>query len=99
MRSPLVNAIHRFVSLPCALNHFLHLGNAGCTLTGDSQRTLCGTLSYVSPEMILGQPHGPGVDIWVRNGFTRLAFKPLHSEHCCDFVSFVCGSTADIRRL
>lgn len=33
-----------------------------------SQRTLCGTLSYVSPEMILGQPHGRGVDVWVGRG-------------------------------
>lgn len=33
-----------------------------------AQRTLCGTLSYVSPEMVLGQPHGRGVDVWVSVG-------------------------------
>jgi serine/threonine protein kinase len=30
-----------------------------------SQRTLAGTLAYVSPEIILGQPYGRAVDIWV----------------------------------
>jgi serine/threonine protein kinase len=30
-----------------------------------SQRTLAGTLSYVAPEMILGQPYGRAVDAWV----------------------------------
>lgn len=25
---------------------------------------MCGTLSYVSPEMVLGQPHGKAIDIW-----------------------------------
>ncbi|GMK57162.1 hypothetical protein CspeluHIS016_0310020 [Cutaneotrichosporon spelunceum] len=29
-----------------------------------SQRTLCGTPSYLSPEMVLGMPHGKSVDIW-----------------------------------
>ena len=31
----------------------------------DRQRTIAGTLSYVSPEMILGQPYGRAVDAWV----------------------------------
>jgi serine/threonine protein kinase len=31
----------------------------------NSQRTIAGTLSYVAPEMILGQPYGRAVDIWV----------------------------------
>ena len=35
---------------------------------GLSQRTLAGTMSYVSPEMILGQPYGRAVDIWVSSG-------------------------------
>ncbi|WVR06013.1 hypothetical protein IAU60_003041 [Kwoniella sp. DSM 27419] len=30
----------------------------------NSQRTLAGTLSYVAPEMILGQPYGKAIDIW-----------------------------------
>jgi serine/threonine protein kinase len=29
------------------------------------QRTIAGTLSYVSPEMIQGQPYGRAVDAWV----------------------------------
>jgi serine/threonine protein kinase len=29
-----------------------------------SQRTIAGTLSYVAPEMILGQPYGKAIDIW-----------------------------------
>lgn len=36
-----------------------------------SQQTLAGTLSYVSPEMILGQPHGKAVDIWASAGCSR----------------------------
>ncbi|BEJ17078.1 hypothetical protein CspHIS471_0604790 [Cutaneotrichosporon sp. HIS471] len=30
----------------------------------EGQRTLCGTLSYLSPEMVLGLPHGKAIDIW-----------------------------------
>lgn len=30
----------------------------------DSQRTIAGTLSYVAPEMILGQAYGRAVDVW-----------------------------------
>ncbi|KAI9635176.1 kinase-like domain-containing protein [Dioszegia hungarica] len=33
-------------------------------MEADSQRTLAGTLSYVAPEMIMGQPYGKGIDIW-----------------------------------
>ena len=29
------------------------------------QRTIAGTMSYVSPEMIQGQPYGRAVDAWV----------------------------------
>jgi serine/threonine protein kinase len=31
----------------------------------ERQRTIAGTLSYVSPEMIQGQPYGRAVDAWV----------------------------------
>jgi serine/threonine protein kinase len=32
--------------------------------SSDSQRTIAGTLSYVAPEMVLGQPYGRAIDIW-----------------------------------
>jgi len=46
------------------------VGLDSCVSDG-RQRTIAGTLSYVSPEMILGQPYGRAVDAWV--GFLRLA--------------------------
>ena len=46
------------------------MGLDSCVSDG-RQRTIAGTLSYVSPEMILGQPYGRAVDAWV--GFLRLA--------------------------
>lgn len=45
--------------------------SSGSYVADDRQRTIAGTLSYVSPEMILGQPYGRAVDAWV--GFLRLA--------------------------
>ncbi|KAL7424813.1 spindle assembly checkpoint kinase [Cryptotrichosporon argae] len=63
------NVIHRDIkpeNLLIGLNGEIKIGDFGWSVYSpeESQRTLCGTLSYVSPEMVLGQPHGHAIDIW-----------------------------------
>ena len=67
-------------------------GKSICTLSADvcSQRTLAGTLSYVSPEMILGQPYGRSVDIW--------ALGVLCFEFVCGEEPFGADTTLGPRR-
>ncbi|WOO78177.1 Aurora kinase B [Vanrija pseudolonga] len=65
------NVIHRDIkpeNLLIGLDGEVKVGDFGWSVYSPhgAQRTLCGTLSYVSPEMVLGQPHGRGVDVWVR---------------------------------
>ena len=45
-----------------------------------SQRTLAGTLSYVAPEMILGQAYGRAVDIWVGSPYFYPRFETLEQR-------------------
>ncbi|KAK8866047.1 hypothetical protein IAR55_001198 [Kwoniella newhampshirensis] len=62
--------IHRDIkpeNLLIGMNGEIKIGDFGWSVYSpveNSQRTLAGTLSYVAPEMILGQPYGKGVDIW-----------------------------------
>ncbi|WVQ82658.1 hypothetical protein IAT38_004790 [Cryptococcus sp. DSM 104549] len=62
--------IHRDIkpeNLLLGLNGEIKIGDFGWSVHSpveNSQRTLAGTLSYVSPEMVLGQPYGKAVDIW-----------------------------------
>ncbi|RSH90483.1 spindle assembly checkpoint kinase [Saitozyma podzolica] len=64
------NVIHRDIkpeNLLLGMNGEIKIGDFGWSVHApdeDSQRTLAGTLSYVAPEMILGQPYGRAVDIW-----------------------------------
>ncbi|RSH79176.1 spindle assembly checkpoint kinase [Apiotrichum porosum] len=63
------NVIHRDLkpeNLLIGLNGELKIADFGWSVYSpeESQRTMCGTLSYVSPEMVLGQPHGKAIDIW-----------------------------------
>lgn len=59
------DVIHRDIkpeNLLLGMDGQIRIGDFGWSVHSPegSQRTLCGTLSYVSPEMILGQPHGRG---------------------------------------
>ncbi|WVO17273.1 hypothetical protein L204_104965 [Cryptococcus depauperatus] len=62
--------IHRDIkpeNLFIGLNGEIKIGDFGWSVQSpleNRQRTLAGTLSYVAPEMILGQPYGKSVDIW-----------------------------------
>ncbi|WRT64293.1 uncharacterized protein IL334_001224 [Kwoniella shivajii] len=62
--------IHRDIkpeNLLLGMNGEIKIGDFGWSVhspTENSQRTLAGTLSYVAPEMILGQPYGNAIDIW-----------------------------------
>ncbi|OCF54218.1 AUR protein kinase [Kwoniella mangroviensis CBS 10435] len=62
--------IHRDIkpeNLLLGMNGEIKIGDFGWSVYSpeeNSQRTLAGTLSYVSPEMVLGQPYGKAVDIW-----------------------------------
>ncbi|ORY33754.1 kinase-like domain-containing protein [Naematelia encephala] len=64
------NVIHRDIkpeNLLLSLNGDIKIADFGWSVYSpheDGQRTLAGTLSYVSPEMVLGQPYGRAVDIW-----------------------------------
>ncbi|KAL1407950.1 spindle assembly checkpoint kinase [Vanrija albida] len=63
------NVIHRDIkpeNLLVGMDGEVKIGDFGWSVYSPhgSQRTLCGTLSYVSPEMVLGQPHGRAIDIW-----------------------------------
>jgi serine/threonine protein kinase len=67
----LKNVIHRDIkpeNLLIGMNGQIKIGDFGWSVHSPSERqnTMCGTLSYVSPEQILDQPHGKAVDIWVR---------------------------------
>lgn len=48
------------------LNGEIKIGDFGWSVYSPEERqsTLCGTPSYISPEMILGRPHGKAIDIW-----------------------------------
>nr|XP_031860924.1 uncharacterized protein CI109_003651 [Kwoniella shandongensis]KAA5527996.1 hypothetical protein CI109_003651 [Kwoniella shandongensis] len=62
--------IHRDIkpeNLLIGLSGEIKIGDFGWSVYSpveNSQRTLAGTLSYVAPEMILGQPYGKSIDIW-----------------------------------
>ncbi|WWC86399.1 uncharacterized protein L201_001275 [Kwoniella dendrophila CBS 6074] len=62
--------IHRDIkpeNLLLGMNGEIKIGDFGWSVYSpqeNSQRTLAGTLSYVSPEMVLGQPYGKAIDIW-----------------------------------
>ncbi|WWC66399.1 uncharacterized protein I206_100301 [Kwoniella pini CBS 10737] len=64
------NIIHRDIkpeNLLLGMNGEIKIGDFGWSVYSpeeNSQRTLAGTLSYVSPEMILGQSYGKAIDIW-----------------------------------
>ncbi|EIW72503.1 hypothetical protein TREMEDRAFT_26413, partial [Tremella mesenterica DSM 1558] len=64
------NIIHRDIkpeNLLLGMQGEVKVGDFGWSVyapSEDSQRTIAGTLSYVAPEMILGQAYGRAVDIW-----------------------------------
>lgn len=63
------NVIHRDIkpeNLMIGLNGEIKIGDFGWSVYSPEERqsTLCGTPSYISPEMILGKPHGKAVDVW-----------------------------------
>ncbi|EJT49577.1 hypothetical protein A1Q2_07472 [Trichosporon asahii var. asahii CBS 8904] len=63
------NVIHRDIkpeNLMIGLNGEIKIGDFGWSVYSPEERqsTLCGTPSYISPEMLLGKPHGKAVDVW-----------------------------------
>ncbi|CAG4983981.1 unnamed protein product [Parnassius apollo] len=63
------NVIHRDIkpeNLLIGDNYELKIADFGCSVHSPSSRrmTLCGTLEYLSPEMIDRKPHNYAVDIW-----------------------------------
>lgn len=63
------NVIHRDIkpeNLMIGLNGEIKIGDFGWSVYSPEERqsTLCGTPSYISPEMILGKTHGKAVDVW-----------------------------------
>ena len=64
------NVIHRDIkpeNLLLGMEGEIKIGDFGWSVHSpeERQRTIAGTLSYVSPEMIQGQPYGRAVDAWV----------------------------------
>jgi len=64
------NVIHRDIkpeNLLLGMEGEIKIGDFGWSVHSpeERQRTIAGTLSYVSPEMIQAQPHGRAVDAWV----------------------------------
>jgi serine/threonine protein kinase len=62
--------IHRDIkpeNLLLGMEGEIKIGDFGWSVLSpeERQRTIAGTLSYVSPEMIQGQPYGRAVDAWV----------------------------------
>jgi serine/threonine protein kinase len=61
-----------------------------CSLSGKKAETYCGTISYMSPELISKQPHCPKkADVWALG---ILAYKIVTGEH--PFQCSVCGYIA-----
>lgn len=61
--------IHRDIkpeNLLMGLRGELKIGDFGWSVHAPSSRrqTLCGTLDYLPPEMVLGKPHSESVDLW-----------------------------------
>ncbi|KAK1926705.1 kinase-like domain-containing protein [Papiliotrema laurentii] len=86
------NVIHRDIkpeNLLIGMNGEIKIGDFGWSVYSpqeDSQRTIAGTLSYVAPEMILGQPYGRAVDIW--------ALGVLTYEFLCGEEPFAADTSA-----
>jgi aurora kinase, other len=63
------HVIHRDIkpeNLLIGINGELKIADFGWSVHAPSsrRRTLCGTLDYLSPEMVEGQEHDAGVDVW-----------------------------------
>lgn len=89
------NVIHRDIkpeNLMIGLNGEIKIGDFGWSVYSPEERqsTLCGTPSYISPEMLLGKPHGKAVDVWALGvlayemvtGDEPFAGNDQRSEYC-----------------
>merc|ERR1712232_10878 len=53
-----------FLLFPGPVIKLADFGWAVHSLPGEKRWTLCGTLDYLSPEMVKGVGHGFGIDLW-----------------------------------
>lgn len=63
------HVIHRDIkpeNLLLGINGELKIGDFGWSVhaPGNRRKTLCGTLDYLPPEMVLGKEHSEKVDLW-----------------------------------
>jgi aurora kinase A len=82
------NVIHRDIkpeNLLLGHNNLLKIADFGWSVHEPTSKrtTLCGTLDYLSPEMVQAKPHTKNVDLWSLGvlTFELLAGKaPFHAE-------------------
>jgi serine/threonine protein kinase len=61
------NIIHRDIKPENLLISFdkIKIADFGWSIYSRNKRdTLCGTLDYLAPEMVRGQPHDRSIDVW-----------------------------------
>ncbi|KAL5519789.1 hypothetical protein ACEPAG_1449 [Sanghuangporus baumii] len=92
------HVIHRDIkpeNLLLGINGELKIGDFGWSVhaPGNRRRTLCGTLDYLPPEMVLGKEHNEKVDYW--------ALGVLTYEFLCGAPPFeeLSGHTATYKRI